>query len=85
MSAVVFDNKPVAVDLEEGREYYFCTCGKSINQPFCDGSHNGSDMSPQVFTAQLTGTAYLCQCKKSGNLPFCDGAHSAVADDEVGR
>ena len=85
MGAVVFDNKPVAVDLEEGREYYFCTCGKSTNQPFCDGSHSGSDMSPQAFTAQLTGTAYLCQCKKSGNLPFCDGAHSAVADDEVGK
>jgi len=77
-------NNPVPVDLEEGKTYFFCTCGQSANQPYCDGSHKGSDMAPQPFKAEKTGTAYLCQCKATGNSPFCDGSHKAIPDDKVG-
>ena len=81
----VADNRPIPVELKAGEEYYFCTCGKSAKQPFCDGSHAGSEFSPQAFTATEDGEAYLCQCKQSGNPPFCDGTHTQIADDQVGE
>lgn len=85
MSApIVADNKPIPVDLKAGEEYYFCTCGKSANQPFCDGSHSGTEFTPKAFTAEEDGEAYLCRCKQTGNAPFCDGAHAQVPDDKVG-
>lgn len=67
---VIADTKPVKVELTEGEEYYFCTCGKSKNQPFCDGSHAGTGFKPKSFVAEETGDAYLCRCKYSNNLPF---------------
>ena len=69
----VADNKPTPVDLKAGEEYYFCTCGKSANQPFCDGSHKGTNFAPKSFVAEEDGEAYLCQCKQTANAPFCDG------------
>ncbi len=69
-------NSPYAVAVEEGKTYYWCSCGKSKNQPYCDGSHQGSDYEPTAFTAEKTETVYLCGCKKTGNAPFCDGSHS---------
>lgn len=81
----VADNKPVAVELEEGKTYFFCTCGQSANQPFCDGAHKGSGMAPKPFKAEKTGTAYLCQCKQTGNQPFCDGAHKGIPAGQVGK
>jgi len=81
----IANNKPSAVELEEGKTYHFCSCGKSANQPFCDGSHKGSDFSPSPFTAEKTGTAYLCSCKQSSNLPYCDGSHSKIPDNQIGR
>jgi CDGSH-type Zn-finger protein len=75
---------PKAVELTKGETYYFCACGRSKNQPFCDGSHAGTDISPQAFTAEQDGTAYLCQCKHSKNGPFCDGSHSRFSADDVG-
>ena len=74
----VADNKPTPVELSKGDDYYFCACGKSANQPFCDGSHAGTEFTPQRFTATEDGTAYLCQCKQSANAPFCDGTHATV-------
>lgn len=80
MSAPVpADNKPSRVELEEGNKYFFCTCGLSSNQPYCDGSHAGSGMGPMAFTAEKTGTAFLCACKQSGNKPYCDGSHKDMA------
>lgn len=79
------DNKPSRVELEEGNKYFFCTCGRSSNQPFCDGSHAGSGMAPMAFTAEKSGPAFLCACKQSGNNPFCDGSHKEVTDDQVGK
>jgi CDGSH iron-sulfur domain-containing protein 3 len=67
-----------AVDVEEGQKYFWCTCGLSANQPFCDGAHKGSGMKSLPFVAESTSTVYLCGCKKTGNGPFCDGTHSGL-------
>jgi len=85
MKPVIADNKPAAVTLNKGDEYHFCMCGKSNNQPFCDGSHVGSDFTPKTFTAEESGEAYLCQCKHSANLPFCDGTHKQFIDNQIGK
>ena len=66
------------VDLEEGKDYWFCTCGLSEKQPFCDGKHKGTGFKSMKFTAEKTGKAWLCQCKQSKKQPFCDGAHSKI-------
>lgn len=78
-------NKPIPVELKAGQEYYYCTCGKSANQPFCDGSHKGTDFVPKAFVAEDDGEAYLCQCKQSADAPFCDGSHAKVPDDQIGK
>jgi glutamate synthase domain-containing protein 2/CDGSH-type Zn-finger protein len=72
---IAADNKPIAVQLETGKEYYWCSCGRSKQQPFCDGSHRGTGLEPVRFTAEETGEATLCQCKGTRNRPFCDGSH----------
>ncbi|MFT5451255.1 MAG: CDGSH-type Zn-finger protein, partial [Enterobacterales bacterium] len=82
---VIADNKPVKVTLEKGDDYYFCTCGRSSNQPFCDGSHAGSNFKPKVFTAEENGDSYLCACKHTSNAPFCDGSHKQFASQQVGQ
>ena len=73
---VIADNKPTPVELNADTEYHWCACGRSNNQPFCDGSHKGTGLMPRVFTAEETKTAYLCGCKHTGNGPFCDGSHA---------
>jgi CDGSH-type Zn-finger protein len=82
---VVAGNQPNVVNLKKGEEYYFCACGRSKNQPFCDGSHQGTAFTPKAFTAEKDGDAYLCACKHSGNTPFCDGTHKRFTDDQVGQ
>jgi len=81
----VANNKPVPVDLKAGQEYYFCTCGNSANQPFCDGSHKGTAFAPKAFVAEKDGQAFLCQCKQTGDAPFCDGTHSKIPADQIGK
>ncbi len=80
----VADNKPAVVELEKDKKYFFCSCGLSQSQPFCDGSHKGSDFTPQVFTAEKDGKGFLCTCKHSANLPYCDGSHKQFDADAVG-
>jgi len=75
MEPIISKKGPFAVDLEAGKNYHWCACGKSANQPFCDGSHKGSGIVPTSFTAEKTGTAHLCGCKHSKNPPYCDGSH----------
>lgn len=75
---IIADTKPAVVNLAQGESYYFCTCGRSANQPFCDGSHQGTTFEPLAFVAEKTGPAYLCACKHSNNQPFCDGSHSTL-------
>lgn len=68
--------EPVAVDVEEGEMYWWCTCGRSKEQPFCDGSHKDTDFVPQGWEAPKTGKVFLCACKRTAKGPFCDGAHN---------
>jgi len=68
-------DSPIAIELEEGKKYAWCTCGLSESQPLCDGKHKGTEMRPHVFTAEKSETKYLCACKATGNGPFCDGSH----------
>ncbi len=82
---IIADNKPVKVDLTKGQEYYFCRCGKSSNQPFCDGSHVGTPFTPKRVVSDTDGEAYLCACKHSANIPFCDGTHEKFSDSDVGK
>jgi CDGSH iron-sulfur domain-containing protein 3 len=70
---------PIGVDVEAGKDYYWCSCGKSAKQPFCDGSHKGSEFSPLKFTAPETKKAYFCTCKRTGATPLCDGSHKNLA------
>ena len=77
-SAVVAQRTPIGVQVEAGKTYYWCTCGKSKNQPFCDGSHDGTEFKPLAWTAPETKEVYLCACKRTANAPFCDGAHSKL-------
>jgi CDGSH-type Zn-finger protein len=74
----IAQTSPIAVPLEAGKTYYWCSCGKSDNQPFCNGSHKGSEFTPLAFTADETKTAYLCACKQTKNQPFCDGSHKSL-------
>ncbi|USD39980.1 CDGSH iron-sulfur domain-containing protein [Vibrio sp. SCSIO 43135] len=82
---VVADTKPIKVELVEGQDYYFCACGRSKKQPFCDGSHAGTAFKPIAFTAEESGNAYLCQCKHSANTPYCDGSHKQFSADAIGK
>lgn len=82
---IIADNKPTKVMLEIGKSYYFCTCGRSKNQPYCDGSHAGTEFKPKAFTAEQDGDAYLCACKHTANQPFCDGTHKQFGTEQIGN
>ena len=67
---------PIEVELEEGKTYFWCSCGESKNQPFCDGSHKDTEFEPVKFVAHSTCAVWLCACKKTRNQPHCDGSHN---------
>ena len=71
----VVDKKPVVLELEPGK-YYWCSCGKSNNQPFCDGSHKGTEFLPVEFEVEKKKKMVLCLCKHTKKAPLCDGSHS---------
>jgi CDGSH-type Zn-finger protein len=76
--AVIAQKSPFQVELTAGETYYWCACGRSQNQPFCDGSHKGTDFTPVAYKAEKTGTAYLCGCKRTSDKPMCDGSHNSL-------
>ena len=78
-SPVVAGTAPIKIAVEAGKDYWWCACGKSAKQPFCDGSHKGGSFTPQKFTAEKDGDAWFCACKSTGHSPLCDGSHKAHA------
>ena len=75
---MVAGKAPIPVEVEAGKDYWWCVCGKSSKQPFCDGSHKGSQFSPQKWTADADATRYFCACKQTKNSPLSDGSHKAL-------
>jgi len=79
----IADTRPAAVEVEAGKTYYWCTCGGSKNQPFCDGSHAGTEFEPLAYKPDKGGKQFLCQCKRTNKAPLCDGSHKAITQDEL--
>lgn len=67
---------PIAVDVKAGVDYWWCACGRSARQPFCDGSHAGTGVEPLRYVAKADETVWFCGCKRTGRAPMCDGAHN---------
>ena len=76
--AIVAKKSPLAEELEAGKRYFWCACGRSKNQPFCDGSHAGTGFSPLKYEAAKSEKAFFCCCKQTRNPPFCDGTHNGI-------
>ncbi len=75
---VIASKEPFAIDVKEGKSYWWCACGQSTKQPFCDGSHKDTDFEPQEYTASKDRTVYFCGCKQTSKNPMCDGTHSKL-------
>ena len=75
---VIAQKAPMPVEVEAGKTYFWCACGKSATQPFCDGAHKGSGIAPVKFTADADKKMFFCGCKASAKAPFCDGTHSKL-------
>ncbi|MCR9276820.1 MAG: CDGSH iron-sulfur domain-containing protein [Pseudomonadaceae bacterium] len=75
---VIVQKAPFPVDVKEGQKLFWCSCGKSQRQPFCDGSHQGSEFVPVAYEAEADRTLYFCGCKHSKSGALCDGSHNAL-------
>ena len=76
--AVIAQKSPLVVQVEAGKSYWWCACGKSATQPFCDGSHKGSAFMPVEYKAVKMEAVYFCGCRHSGNGALCDGTHKKL-------
>ncbi len=76
--AVIASTSPFVVDVEEGKSYFWCACGRSDNQPFCDGSHKDTEFTPVQYQAESSGPVAFCGCKRTANQPRCDGTHATL-------
>ncbi len=81
---IIAANTPAVVSLEAGKTYYYCACGRSADQPFCDGSHRDTDIKPVKFTPEKDHSAWICRCKQTRKPPYCNGAHRHIGDELVG-
>jgi CDGSH-type Zn-finger protein len=75
---IVAATTPFKVEVEEGKSYFWCACGKSARQPFCDGSHKDTGLTPVKWTADASRAVFFCGCKQSAKAPMCDGSHKAL-------
>ncbi|MDF1720998.1 MAG: CDGSH iron-sulfur domain-containing protein [Minwuia sp.] len=75
---VIVQKSPFSVEVEAGKNYFWCSCGQSSKQPFCDGSHKGSDFAPTKYEAEKDGKVFFCGCKKSARGALCDGTHNKL-------
>jgi CDGSH-type Zn-finger protein len=69
---------PYSFTVEAGRRYFWCACGRSQQQPFCDGSHKGTTIVPMPYTAEKSGEVWFCGCKATQGQPLCDGTHNTL-------
>lgn len=74
----IVQKAPIKVTVEAGKTYVWCACGRSNNQPFCDGSHTVTEFRPVSWEANESGDKFFCACKHTGNKPFCDGTHKTL-------
>ena len=74
----IAQKSPFAIDVTDGKTYFWCTCGQSSKQPFCDGSHKDSGFEPMKYTAEKDGKLFFCGCKATQNAPLCDGTHNRL-------
>ncbi|MEO1192615.1 MAG: CDGSH iron-sulfur domain-containing protein [Pseudomonadota bacterium] len=75
---VAAQKAPYKVTVEAGKTYYWCACGLSAKQPFCDGSHKTTSLTPLPYKAEAAKDVYFCGCKATGKVPLCDGSHSRL-------
>jgi CDGSH-type Zn-finger protein len=75
---IIAQKAPFPVEVTAGKTYFWCACGRSQTQPFCDGSHKGTGITPVKHTADKDGTAWFCGCKASARAPLCDGSHNRL-------
>jgi CDGSH-type Zn-finger protein len=75
---LVAEKSPFPIEVEAGKTYFWCSCGRSGKQPFCDGSHSTTDFVPTPFKAQTSGVVYFCGCKLSEKAPLCNGTHNRI-------
>ena len=75
---VIAQKEPYAVEVKEGKTYFWCACGKSARQPFCDGSHKDTEFEPLKWDCEKDGKKFFCGCKMTKGEPFCDGTHNKI-------
>ena len=75
---IVAKKAPFPVEVEAGKTYFWCSCGRSARQPFCDGSHAGTGLAPLKYEAAEDGRLFFCGCKATAGQPLCDGSHSRL-------
>ena len=75
---IIAQKAPFPVEVTAGKTYFWCACGRSAKQPFCDGSHKETPFTPLKYTAEADKTLFFCGCKQTATPPLCNGAHAKL-------